>query len=85
MEKELRKCPDCGVEAGKIHQIGCDVEHCSTCGGQKLQCDCIAHDRQFSRWTGFWPGDLESKELGIGLNEFYASGIYKKILIKPND
>ena len=50
-----------------------------------MQCDCEGHDRAFARWTGFWPGDLESKELGIDLNDFYLLGYDKLIFIKPID
>jgi hypothetical protein len=61
-----RNCPDCNAEAGQPHKDGCDVERCSSCGGQRLSCDCGGtHDKAFARWTGFWPGELEC--LGLGL------------------
>jgi len=67
---KLRNCHDCGVKPGKIHVDGCDVERCSVCGGQRLQCNCSGHDQAFSRWTGLWPGKAEAEMIGINLNEF---------------
>ena len=48
-------------------------------------CGCDGHDRQFARWTGFWPGDLESAALGMDLNTWYLSGLYKEVNIKPTE
>jgi hypothetical protein len=80
---KLDRCPDCGVDAGRVHSSGCDVERCSVCGSQWISCMCRGHDPQFARWTGFWPGDLECKALKIDQNEMYIRGYYKAIFIKP--
>lgn len=83
MKIQQKNCPDCTAVPGTPHQDGCDVERCSVCGRQHLSCGCEGHDKVFARWTGFWPGTLESQALGVDLNEFYLSGIYKLFFVKP--
>jgi hypothetical protein len=44
---------------------------------------CKEHDPAFARWTGFWPGLLESQALGIDLNQFYQQDYHKIFFVKP--
>ncbi len=81
---QLRPCPDCKTLPGCRHRAGCDVERCSACGGQRLSCACPNHDPNFSRWAGFWPGQLEAAALGIDLNEFYQRDLNRVLFVKPS-
>lgn len=81
---DLQKCPDCKVDAGYTHERGCEVERCSVCGSQYIGCKCKRHDRKFARWTGFWPGELESRALNMDLNTLYLTNMHKIIFVKPN-
>ena len=65
IKPELKNCHDCGAKPGQPHNGSCDVERCSVCGGQRLQCSCEGHDPLFARWTGLWPGTAECWELGL--------------------
>lgn len=79
---ELLKCYDCGAQPGEQHQDGCDIERCSVCGGQRLGCGCEGHDKQYTKWTGIWPGSAEAQYLGIDLNEFHELGLHKIFFVK---
>lgn len=84
--EDLHDCGDCGAKAGSVHHAGCDVERCSYCGGQWISCGhsrTRKHDPLFARWSGFWPGELEARAMGIDLNTFHRKGINKIIFIKP--
>ncbi len=83
MPEDFRDCGDCGASPGTPHKYGCDVERCSVCGGQRIQCSCKDHDRMFARWTGFWPGKAEAELLGLTLNEMDGQ-IGAVVYCKPN-
>lgn len=61
------RCPDCAVLPGFPHKDGCDVERCTVCHGQRLQCECEGHDKHDGRWTGMWPRVEACRDL-----EWYA-------------
>ena len=62
-------CPDCGVEPGQMHRIGCDVERCKICGWQAMGCDCDPNTPP-TTWKGTWPGEVEMAEgLASDLND----------------
>lgn len=70
MTSRSKRCPDCQVLPGQAHEQGCDVEHCSVCGGQRLMCGvfggdgCPGHNPALMVWTGEWPGKLACREFG---------------------
>ena len=82
--RQTKSCHDCGVDAGEMHESGCDVARCTVCGIQALQCD--EHlEAPMEVWTGIWPGIKECYEqkliaYGSGgegwvfdLNTYYAN------------
>ena len=66
MTVDKDRCPDCGVQPGDYHQVGCDIEQCPYCGGQLISCDCGRTPPLDDRmpWTGVWPGRAECREFG---------------------
>jgi hypothetical protein len=76
----MKTCPDCGVEPGNNHKVGCDIACCSRCGGQAISCGCLeefivehapdeisgAFHEEWPDlpWTGIWPGKSECQKYG---------------------
>jgi hypothetical protein len=63
------RCPDCAVGVGQVHDDGCDIERCSSCGLQRLMCllttgGCVDHDPRAEAWSGEWPGMAECRARG---------------------
>lgn len=50
-------CPDCGVKGGVPHREDCDIQRCSTCGGQYITCKCDDHVPTESLWLGVWAAE----------------------------
>lgn len=80
----LHDCGDCAAKPGRPHDSGCDVEHCSACGGQWIACGCREHDPIFARWSGVYPGAAEAAYLGIDLNEFHRRDYPRVFFVKPS-
>jgi len=53
-------CPDCGVNSGEVHTLGCDLGHCIHCGEQTLFEECECGEVENDNWTGIWPGTKEA-------------------------
>lgn len=57
-------CHDCGVEEGKFHQPGCDMERCPFCGHQLISCNCcyellgLYDPQRYDDTTGFIPPEI---------------------------
>lgn len=51
-----RPCPDCGVEPGGFHHLGCDIQACPRCRDQLIMCGCD--------WDELAEDDDEGEEVG---------------------
>lgn len=61
-------CPTCVANIGERHRKGCDIERCTVCGRQRMECSAVGahktHKPDRAAWTGYWPGELACLELG---------------------
>jgi hypothetical protein len=68
------RCHDCGVAAGGLHHVGCDMEICPRCGGQFLGCSWFVSKSEMPetkkiRKTVLKPNHRYWRALGIRLND----------------
>jgi hypothetical protein len=63
--KEMMRCPDCGVRAGRKHLLHCDQETCPTSGGQAISCTDHCYDPDGKPTKGF----LRERRAYIGICE----------------
>jgi len=54
MSETKHTCHDCGIEEGKFHHPGCDMERCPFCGGQLISCDCCYKILGIDMSPGTW-------------------------------
>jgi hypothetical protein len=82
--KNLRNCRDCGARPGQVHKPHCSLEVCSICGGKRLRCQCLNHDRAFARWLGQSSAEIFSRTMGISMTEYTKMGGDRLFCVKPN-
>src|SRR5450756_339380 len=64
--REMTRCPDCGVRSGRKHLLHCDQETCPTCyGSQAISCTPHCYDPDGKPTKGF----LRKRRAYIGICE----------------
>jgi len=76
-----KRCGDCGVEEGELHQLGCDLERCPICEGQFISCDCN-YDKKLKKRVPFINFPLICEYCGELWPEFFMDDEWKDILPK---
>jgi len=76
-----KRCGDCGVEEGELHQLGCDLERCPICEGQFISCDCNYNEKLKKR-VPFINFPLICEYCGELWPEFFMDDEWKDLLPK---
>lgn len=71
-----RRCPDCHVTPGQLHDDGCDVARCWTCRSQRLMC-AGGHEPTVDVWTGTWPSGADGGSwTAVGMEPLTSDDLY---------
>ena len=73
------RCGDCDVKEGELHELGCDMECCSICGGQFISCDC-KYDEKLKKRIPFISFPLICDYCGELWPEFFMDDEWNDIL-----